>query len=284
MQNNLTIVAVDTAYPELTRAAIDQAVKVTNAKEVLLFSNQDIYPGSRLIKIEPINQVEYSRLVLKDLGSYVETDHFMCIQYDGMPIDGKFWDNEYLKYDYIGAPWPWGPYNRRVGNGGFSLRSRKLALACQNPKIVFNPPGHGDNNYMEDLHICVMYADYLESKGIRFAPVELAKKFSAEIPGGKFDTYGFHGTLCLPYYLDDAHMELYINNMSERQFKSDFQSRILFGLYLAERWELMELMMDRGTELVPDFKQRLIDQLPKEQNYFPTLSIEDLESVLVNYE
>jgi hypothetical protein len=285
MQNNLTIVAVDTAYPELTRAAIDQAVKVTNAKEVLVLSDTDFYPGSRWVQIEPINQVDYSRVVLKDLGSYVETDHYLCIQYDGMPTDSKFWDDEYLKYDYIGAPWPWGAPNRKVGNGGFSLRSRKLAQACQDPQIVFDPPGHGDNNYMEDLHICVMYADYLEKQyGIKYAPVDLAKKFSAEIPGGKFDTYGFHGTLCLPYYLSDDHMELYINNMNERQFKSDFQSRIVFGLFLAERWELMEHMMDRGTEIVPDFKQRLIEQLPKERNYFPNLSVEDLENILVNYE
>ncbi len=283
MQKNLTIVAIDTAYPELTRAAIDQAIKVTDAKNVLLFSNNDIYPGSKWIKIDAIDQVEYSRIVLKDIGSYIETDHFMCIQYDGMPIDGNFWDDDYLKYDYIGAPWPWGPANRRVGNGGFSVRSRKLALACQDPKIVFNPPGFGDTNYMEDLHICVMYADYLESQGIKYAPVELAKKFSAEIPGGKFDTYGFHGTLCLPHYLSDDHMKLYIDHMTERQFRSDFQSRIIFGLYLAERWELMEHMMDRAVELVPDFKERLIQQLPKEKNFFPTLSVEEIESVLVNY-
>jgi hypothetical protein len=207
----------------------------------------------------------------------------MIVQYDGMPIDTKFWNDEYLKYDYIGAPWPWGAANRRVGNGGFSIRSRKLAELCADTKLVFNPPGHGDNNYMEDLHICVMYADYLESQGIKYAPVELAKQFSAEIPGGRFDTFGFHGTLCLPYYLNDDHMEFYISNMSERQFKSDFQSRIAFGLYGAQRWELLEHMMDRGTELVPDFKERLMEQLPKESNYFPNLTIEQLEDIFVNY-
>jgi hypothetical protein len=283
MQKNLTIVAVDTAYPELTRRAVEQAVKVTGSENVLILSDQDIVPGSKWIKIDPIDQVEYSRIILKDIGNYVETDHYMCVQYDGMPIDSNFWDDEYLKYDYIGAPWPWGPENRRVGNGGFSLRSRKLALACQDEQIVHNPPGYGDNNYMEDVHICQMYRSYLETKDIVFAPVPLAQKFSAEIPGGKFDTYGFHGTLCLPYYLDDDHMEFYINHMTERQFKSDFQSRIAFGLYNAERWDMLEHLMETATELVPDFKDRLIEQLPKESNYFPNLDVSQLEDIFVNY-
>lgn len=266
MQKNLTIVAVDTAYPALTRKAIEQAIQVTGSEKVVIFSNEDVLPGSKWVKIDPIDQVGYSRVVFKELAPHIETDHFMIVQYDGMPIDPKFWNDEYLKYDYIGAPWPWGAANRRVGNGGFSIRSRKLAELCADTKLVFNPPGHGDNNYMEDLHICVMYADYLESQGIKYAPVELAKQFSAEIPGGRFDTFGFHGTLCLPYYLNDDHMEFYISNMSERQFRSDFQSRIAFGLYGAQRWELLEHMMDRGTELVPDFKERLMEQLPKESN------------------
>ena len=283
MQKNLTIVAVDTAYPALTRKAIEQAIQVTGSEKVVIFSNEDVLPGSKWVKIDPIDQVGYSRVVFKELAPHIETDHFMVVQYDGMPIDPKFWNDEYLKYDYIGAPWPWGAANRRVGNGGFSIRSRKLAELCADPKLVFNPTGHGDNNYMEDLHICVMYADYLESQGIKYAPVELAKQFSAEIPGGRFDTFGFHGTLCLPYYLNDDHMEFYISNMSERQFRSDFQSRIAFGLYGAQRWELLEHMMDRGTELVPDFKERLMEQLPKESNYFPNLTVEQLEDIFVNY-
>lgn len=278
MQKNLTIVAVDTAYPELTRAAVNQAVQVTGSEKVLILSNQDICPGSRWIKIDPIDHKEYNRIVFNDLVEYVDTEHFMIVQYDGMPIDRELWDNRYLDYDYIGAPWPWHPEGRNVGNGGFSIRSRRLTEVCKD--LEFNPPG---SSVAEDEHICHVYRNELDSQGIKFAPTQLARKFSAEIPGGRFDTYGFHGTLCLPYYLSDAHMELYINNMTERQFTSDAQVRILFGLYQAERWDLMELMMDRGVELIPDFKQKLIDQLPKDRVYFPDLTVEDLENVLVNY-
>lgn len=283
MQNKLTIVAVDTANHALTSRAIDQAVKVTKAEKVLVLSDQDLYSGSDWVKIDPITQVEYSKVVFKDLAPHITTDHYLVIQYDGMPVDSIMWRDEYLTVDYIGAPWPWGPINRRVGNGGFSLRSRKLAELCADPKLVFNPPGYGDNNYMEDTHICVMYRDYLESQGIVYADVALAKQFSAENPGGRWSTYGFHGTLCLPYYLDDAHMEFYIATLDANMFKKSTQSRIAFGLYLAKRYEHLEYMMDRATELVPGFKDLLLAQLPKEPDFFPNLSLQEFEQVLINY-
>jgi len=280
---NLTIVAVDTAYHALTSQAIEQAVKVTGSENVLVMSDQDLYPGSQFVAIEPITQPEYSKIILKDLAQYITTDHYLVMQYDGMPIDPAQWNEDYLNYDYIGAPWPWGPPNRRVGNGGFSIRSRKLADACTAENVVFNPPGYGDNNYMEDTHICHMYRDFLEQQGIEFAPVELAKQFSAEIPGGRFETFGFHGTLCLPYYLDDDHMEFYIDNMTAKMFTTDTQTRIAFGLYQAQRYELLEHMMDKGTELNPNFKEHLINQVPKEQNYFAGLTAQEIEDLLVNY-
>src|ERR1700687_3454326 len=41
------------------------------------------------------------------------------------------WREEFLGCDYIGAQWFWHDDAMRVGNGGFSLRSRKLLLALQ---------------------------------------------------------------------------------------------------------------------------------------------------------
>lgn len=283
MKKNLTIVAVDTAYHSLTRKSVEKAIEITGSDNVVILSDQEILPGSKLVKIDPIDAVDYNRIILKELVPHIETDNFMIVQYDGMPYDETHWDDDYLKYDYIGAPWPWGPENRQVGNGGFSIRSRKLIETCLDPVIVFNPPGHGNENFMEDTHICHMYRSYLESKGINFAPVPLAKKFSAEIPGGKFDTFGFHGTLCLPYYLNDSDLEFFIDNMNLRQYNSDTGSRILFGLYVAERWEHLEHMMDRGCELIPGFKEKLMLQLTRETNYFPNLTTSELENLLVNY-
>lgn len=115
MHNNLTIAIIDTANHAVASKAVEHAVKITGASSVVVLSNQDFYAGSKFVKIDPItNKNDYSRLMIKELGKHVDTDHFMVIQYDGMPTDATKWNNDFLKYDYIGAPWPWGPKNSEL--------------------------------------------------------------------------------------------------------------------------------------------------------------------------
>jgi hypothetical protein len=282
MQKNLTILAIDTAYHALTKKAVEKAVEVTGSKNVVILSDQNILPGSTFVKIDPIDAVGYNRMVLKDLAPYINTDHFMIVQYDGMPYHTEFWNDDFLKYDYIGAPWPWGPENRRVGNGGFSIRSRKLIEVCQDPAVVFNPPEFGGGNVTEDTHICHMYRDFLESKGINFAPLSLANEFSAETPGGLFSTYGFHGTLCLPFYLSDEHMEFYIDNLDEKMLTNPIHIRIFFGLFRAQRYDLLQHYMYHAVKINPNFPDVLLTQFPQETQFYPEINVEDLEQLLAH--
>jgi hypothetical protein len=140
-------------------------------------------------KIEQINtKEEYSRFIFKELVKYVETQFVLIIQWDGYIINPELWTNEFLNYDYIGAPW-W--HNKKnVGNGGFSLRSYKLLKCLQDESLKETHP--------EDDMICRDYRSKLEYRyGIKFAPEEVAKKFSFEpnpkYPKFKNDTFGFHG-------------------------------------------------------------------------------------------
>jgi hypothetical protein len=57
--------------------------------------------------------------------SAFDTDFVLSVQLDGFPTRPDLWSDDFLQFDYIGAPWPaeLNPY--RVGNSGFSLRSRK---------------------------------------------------------------------------------------------------------------------------------------------------------------
>lgn len=279
---NLTIAIVDTGYHALAAKSLDLAVEVTGANNVLVLSDRDFYPGSNFVKVDPISdKVTYSRLVLKELGKHITTDYTMVIQYDGMPTDATKWQDEFLKYDYIGAPWQWFPEDRRVGNGGFSLRSRRVTDLCLEDKLVFEP---GPNEWQEDVHIGVLYKDWFVQNGAQFAPIALAKQFSAENPGGKFDTYGFHGTLCLPFYLSDEHLSFYIEQLTPRMLTNDAHIRVAFGLFKAQRYELLEHFMDKAIELNPNFKQVLMAQFPGDAKLYPEFSIQDIEDLLVNYE
>jgi hypothetical protein len=117
----------------------------------------------------------------------------LVFQWDGYPLNPHLWTDEFLQYDYIGAPWPTHHVStsmggKQVGNGGFSLRSRKLYDALlKHPISMAN----------EDLHICCTLRADLEAAGIKFAPLEVARRFAIEIPLDEnhklTNTFGFHG-------------------------------------------------------------------------------------------
>ena len=163
--------------------------------------------NKNVIKIPKIKSVEaYSRFIFEKLDRYVNTSHVLIFQYDGFILNHRAWDNKFLKYDYIGAPWHVGKWRRKnflfpknlvgqqvVGNGGFSLRSKKLTALCfklaKENKIKKIHP--------EDVAIGVYNRKLLEKHGVKFAPVSVAKKFSLEgndIIGVIWkNQFGFHG-------------------------------------------------------------------------------------------
>ena len=61
----------------------------------------------------------------------------------------------------------------QVGNGGFSLRSRKFV------EESVDLPAHHKN---EDLNTCIFNYQHLADKGIKFPSTYLAYKFSKERP------------------------------------------------------------------------------------------------------
>jgi hypothetical protein len=151
------------------------------------------YPGVRVILINALNYNEYSMVAFNQLHRFTDKEHLMVFQDDGFITRPDLWTDEFLQYDYIGAPWShsysWSGPDRDVGNGGFSIRSRRLSEMCSALPFI--------NGAHEDGLICYHYRDYLISNGIRFAPLSLAYRFSIENP---FDsnhsienTFGFHG-------------------------------------------------------------------------------------------
>jgi glycosyltransferase involved in cell wall biosynthesis len=120
---------------------------------------------------------DYSRFMLKELTKYFDTSHVLTTHADGYVLNWRGWSEEYLKYDYIGATWLYKD-GKNVGNGGFSLRSKKLCDILANN---FIEPEH---MHPEDHCICRTYRKSLEDNfGIKFAPEDVANKFSIEAYG-----------------------------------------------------------------------------------------------------
>lgn len=161
--------------------------------ETMLFSPRDpsvFGLGIQWVEIPHLTYADYNNFVIRDLGTHINSDHCLLVQEDGYPINPAAWAPEFLEYDYIGAPWPvrlvQAGESYRVGNGGFSLRSRRLL------ELGRDIPVTGGN---EDVALCQIHRDELEAKGIKFAPPEVAARFSKEfkVPendGGEH--FGFH--------------------------------------------------------------------------------------------
>jgi hypothetical protein len=193
--NNITILCVDGVNPENGLKALKYSMKHINFGSAKLLSHiqpVNIPDTIQFVKIEKLTHDSYSPFMLHELHRYVDTDFCLTIHDDGFVINPHLWNDNFLNYDYVGAPWhhtiPYYGQKYRVGNGGFSLRSKKLIDLCKN----LNSTGH------EDSTICIRNRDYLESNGCKFAPVEVAMKFSLEeqIDECEFNlnnTFGFHG-------------------------------------------------------------------------------------------
>jgi hypothetical protein len=158
--------------------------------ECILFTDDPAAARDPRIRVVPVetfsSAAAYSEFILTNLGDFITTDHCLIVQWDGFILDVSQWDPAFLTFDYIGAPWPQFHDGRDVGNGGFSLRSRRLLEACRDPKFQTAHP--------EDLTICRLNRDLLEGAfGLRFADRATAERFSVERMHPNGPTFGFHG-------------------------------------------------------------------------------------------
>ncbi len=184
----ITVVAVTTKDYGKTIEALLKTLEIITPKQVLYFSDVPYFGDPRIthILINPFRSVEdYNHFIFKRLGDHLPEDgHVLVVQHDGMPCDGSAWDDDFLKYDYIGAPWTYTD-GRNVGNGGFSLRSNRLHKVLQNQQFEHYSP--------EDEKICRYYRQTLEKEfGIVFAPDSVAHRFSYEMHRPWQKTFGFH--------------------------------------------------------------------------------------------
>jgi hypothetical protein len=188
----VTLLVIDTANHALALRALARCQAQVNFGRTLFLTDAvppgiAVPAGVEIATIAPIeSRADYSAFVLKQLLPYASTPHLLLAQWDGFVVNAGAFQPAFLDCDYIGAKWFWQPAGRRVGNGGFSLRSRRLLDALQDPRVV-----QGDN---EDLTIGDTFRPLLESSlGIRFADEATADRFAFEAahPIGK--PFGFHG-------------------------------------------------------------------------------------------
>lgn len=202
----ITLVAATSVnIPATVRAiaACQKHIRFAACKLLTHAPPPEIPDGVEAILIPKISSAAaYSQFVLNGLVDHVATSHCLIVQWDGHVIHPELWRPGFLEYDYVGASWPQFADGHDVGNGGFSLRSRKLLAACKAPQFVQGHP--------EDVAIGRNNRDWLETQGLKFAPRAMADCFSAERAGTLTDAFGYHGVWHMPAALGvDEFWEIY---------------------------------------------------------------------------
>jgi len=190
--DDITLCCVDTANHALALRALTRSRHCARFARVMLLTDA-LPPGLRVpkgIEIVPVTDIAsstaYSAFILKSLLPHISTRHVLLVQWDGYVINPEAWDAAFLEWDYIGASWFWHRDGMRVGNGGFSLRSRTLLKSLQDRRIT--------TGSAEDETICRTFRPLLEREyGIRFADEPAADRFAFEAAYPVGRPFGFHG-------------------------------------------------------------------------------------------
>lgn len=181
---NVTAICIDgKALTLKKRANYELIVKymtscINFASVKLLMIEDPHIESAEFIKIDPlVSYSDFNQFCLSEPVKHVDTEFCLIFQEDGFVLNPELWNPAFLEYDYIGAPWPPLPpwpeptqIDRRVGNGGFCIRSKKLLEAVKDLKAHNN----------EDTTIVITNRTQLEAAGIQIAPLDIAVDFSIE--------------------------------------------------------------------------------------------------------
>lgn len=264
---SITLVTQETMYHKLAARALTETLKHIEVDEVLTFSDQEILPGARNVHVDHFpSVVEYCEFMLRGMREHVTTDHVLFVQWDAMAYNGAAWTDDFLKYDYIGAPWPWKSNGQNVGNGGFSLRSRRLLDALADPAIQMDAANPDAVN--EDQVIGQSSRPYLETRyGIRYPETGLAAQFSYEL-GQYYPSFGFHGPWNVAKLADMSTLDYYCEHMSFKGWNIHKWHHWLLALTERGCYNNVSMSMDQLELHSPELISPVVEWLASEHSFW----------------
>ena len=196
---DVTLVLIDVQCHELARLALQDSLQDIAFGDITVFSDVDLcVPGTRWVKVPKWPSIaECCKYLWYELPNHLFTGWMLLIHWDGWITDPACWSDEFLKYDYVGAPW-WYADGYNVGNGN-ALRSLRLMRFLQQHKDYFPL-----STYKEDDLISRSYRPMLETCGFKWPPETLASTFSFECtrPSWSSRHFMFHDSFNFPLVLD----------------------------------------------------------------------------------
>ena len=242
-------VALDSMSSSLSHAKFAESILFTSK----IFCSEDVINKAKMlgIKLEFISELksitEYSYFILAKLDKYIRTKFCLVTQWDSWVIDSKFWDSDFLNYDYIGAIWPHFSENQ-IGNGGFSLRSKRLLESTKD--FIMSRPDFS-TPLIEDDYICRERRKIFEEKyQIKFPTNEIANRFSVERNGVPLRSFGFHGMSNFNFVIKkDSDLKRLINKLSDEYFLNRESYDLTKSLLKEERIAIARLIIKKRLKI-----------------------------------
>lgn len=252
---NVTLVAVGTMLHELLRITISDCVARVSFGDLVIYSDRaDLInvPGARQIAAPcGTDKKDVMEFYYGEAAQAITTSHALMIEWDAGIRDVGMWRDEFLQYDYIGAPWPleylevWGGDPEcNVGNGGFTLLSKKLSDLIYTHRAAL--PVSSDVHPSRDHRRAYEQLD----SSIRWAPRSVAADFAFEhgTPGERdCPSFGYHDVFNWPLALDREEVLRRVRLIMQ----DDYVVRTNKLIWLDHHWPWVR------QELGPDFELAL---------------------------
>ena len=192
--SDVTLISVAGNKQSETVSSLYKSMSQVEFASVKLITNINIIcAGIEIINVGGLKTWhDYNNFILKELYKYIDTDFCLIVQWDSWILNADCWDDEFFKYDIVGAKWMYSD-GRNVANGGFKLQTKQLCeITAKDDIIEITSP--------EDEVLGRLYRKYLEDRyNIKYCTEEVADKFSFELHEPIQKTFGFHAFHHQPY-------------------------------------------------------------------------------------
>ena len=106
---NVTLIAVTSVEIEQHQISLKISSQNIEFGAVKLLSSslpEKKYSDIEYVSIKPTSWPGQNRFLMEDLHKYFETSHCLYVEADSFVVNADLWKEEFLEFDYIGAPWP----------------------------------------------------------------------------------------------------------------------------------------------------------------------------------
>lgn len=194
--DNVTLVAMTSVNVRATIKAMLYSMKGISFGDAVLITDKKPLGLPKSIRYSHTSKLscidDFNYKMVYELGDHIHTDFALIVHADGFVVHPENWRDEFLDYDYIGAPWPLPPEGDtttyrdkdgnicRVGNSA-GIRSKRLMDFPKKNNIPWEGEyAYGKMWFYEDGFICCKIRHLLEAEGMRIAPLEVAKYYAHE--------------------------------------------------------------------------------------------------------